>query len=112
MIHLLMQAEFGVPVLPTLFREITPPVILAEIAALFAHEATLYGDLTYAVPRRAISPIEQQVHAWLEPVPSLRSPRSLPGDRQYWGRKRAVPSADRHRPERVGGMAASFPRTR
>src|SRR3954468_12025742 len=69
LIHLLMQAEFGVPVLLTLFCEITPPVIASEIAAFVAHEATVYWDLTYTAPRREIAPFEQQVHAWLELVP-------------------------------------------
>jgi hypothetical protein len=69
LIHLLMQAEFGVPVVLTLFCEITPSVILSEIAAFVAHEATVYWDLKYTAPRREISPFEQQVHAWLELVP-------------------------------------------
>jgi hypothetical protein len=69
LIHLLMQAEFGVPVLLTLFCEITPPVIASEIAAFVLHEATVYWDLTYTAPRREIAPFEQQVHAWLELVP-------------------------------------------
>ena len=66
LIHLLMQAEFGVPVLLTLFCEITPPVIASELAAFVAHEATVYWDLKYTTPRREISPIEQQVHGYLE----------------------------------------------
>jgi len=69
LIHLLMQAEFGVPVLLTLFCEITPPVIASEIAAFVLHEATVYWDLKYTTPRREISPIEQQVHGYLELVP-------------------------------------------
>jgi hypothetical protein len=69
LIHLLMQAEFGVPVLLTMFCEITPPVIASEITAFVAHEATVYWDLKYTTPRREISPIEQQVHAYLELVP-------------------------------------------
>src|SRR3954453_13717014 len=63
LIHLLIQAEFGVPVLLTLFCEITPPVIASEIAAFVAHEATVYWDLTYTAPRRDTGPFEQQVHS-------------------------------------------------
>jgi hypothetical protein len=59
LIHLLMQAEFGVPVLLTLFCEMTPPVIPSEIAAFFGNEATVYWDLKYTVPRRDIAPVEQ-----------------------------------------------------
>lgn len=69
LMHLLMQAEFAVPVLLTLFCEITPPVIASEIAAFLAHEATVHWDLTYTSPRREIPPIEQQVHSYLELVP-------------------------------------------
>ena len=69
LIDLLMQAEFGVPVLLTLFCEITPPVIASEFAAFVPHEATVYWDLKYTTPRREISPIEQQVHGYLELVP-------------------------------------------
>jgi hypothetical protein len=69
LMHLLMQAEFAVPVLATLFCEVTPPVILSEIAAFLAHEATVNWDLSYTSPRREIPPIEQQVHAYLELLP-------------------------------------------
>ncbi len=69
LIHLLMQAEFGIPVLATLFCEVTPPVIGSEIAAYLLHEATVYWDLKYTAPRREISPIEQQIHAYLEVIP-------------------------------------------
>ena len=50
----------------TLFCEITPPIIASELAAFVAHEATVYWDLKYTTPRREISPIEQQVHGYLE----------------------------------------------
>jgi hypothetical protein len=69
LMHLLMQAEFGIPVLVMLFCEVTPPVILSEIAAFVAHEVTVYWDLKYTLPRREIPPIEQQVHAYLELLP-------------------------------------------
>jgi hypothetical protein len=37
--------EMGLPVLATLFLEITSPVILLMIAAFLVHEATVYWDL-------------------------------------------------------------------
>jgi hypothetical protein len=69
LMHLLMQAELGIPVLMMLFLEVTPPVILCVAAAFVAHEATVYWDLTYTQSRREIPPIEQQVHAYLELLP-------------------------------------------
>jgi hypothetical protein len=69
LLHLLMLAEFGIPVLALLFCEVTPLVIFLEIAAFVAHEATVYWDLKYTLPRREIPPIEQQVHAYLELLP-------------------------------------------
>lgn len=69
LMHFLLQAELGIPVLTMLICEVTPPVILCEIAAFLAHEATVYWDLKYTLPRREIPPIEQQVHAYLELLP-------------------------------------------
>jgi hypothetical protein len=71
MMHLLMQAEFGVPGLALLFCEVTPAVLLSGIVAFVAHEGTVYWDLSYTSPRREIPPIEQQVHAYLELLPLL-----------------------------------------
>ena len=65
----LMQAELGIPVLVLLFCEVTPLVVISEIVAFVAHEATVYWDLKYTLPRREIPPIEQQVHAYLELLP-------------------------------------------
>src|SRR5918997_2668945 len=69
LMHLLMQAELGIPVLVLLFCEVTPLVVISEIVAFVSHEATVYWDLKYTLPRREIPPIEQQVHAYLELLP-------------------------------------------
>jgi hypothetical protein len=71
LIHLLMLAEMGVPVLACLFLEINAPVLALMIAAFFAHEATALWDVSYAVTRRRVTPIEQHVHSFLEMLPLM-----------------------------------------
>src|SRR3546814_7239575 len=41
------------------------------IAAFFVHEATALWDVSYAVTRRDVAPIEQHVHSFLEMVPLM-----------------------------------------
>jgi hypothetical protein len=69
--HLLMLLEIGVPVLAALFLEITSPVLALMIASFFLHEATSLWDVSYAVTRREVTPIEQHVHSFLEMIPLM-----------------------------------------
>jgi hypothetical protein len=71
LLHLAMLGEMGVPVLACLFLEINAPVIALMIAAFFAHEATALWDVSYAVTRRKVTPIEQHVHSFLEMLPLM-----------------------------------------
>jgi hypothetical protein len=71
LIHLLMLGEMGVPVLACLLLEINAPVLAMMIAAFFAHEATAMWDVSYAVTRRKVTPIEQHVHSFLEMLPLM-----------------------------------------
>jgi hypothetical protein len=71
LLHLLLLAEMGVPVLACLFFEINAPVLALMIAAFFAHEATSLWDVSYAVKRRKVTPIEQHVHSFLEMLPLM-----------------------------------------
>jgi hypothetical protein len=71
LLHLLMQAELGVPALGALFLEITSPLFALMIAAFLLHEATVLWDVAYAVSRREVTPIEQSVHSFLELVPLM-----------------------------------------
>lgn len=71
LIHLLMFGEVAVPLLACLFFEIDALVILVMIAAFFAHEATALWDVSYAVTRRRVSPLEQHVHSFLEMMPLM-----------------------------------------
>ncbi|GAA4330655.1 hypothetical protein GCM10023144_18540 [Pigmentiphaga soli] len=68
-LHLLMFAEMALPLLACVFLEINAMVFLIMIAAFLAHEATALWDVSYAVRRRWVSPIEQHVHSFLEMMP-------------------------------------------
>jgi hypothetical protein len=70
-IHLLMFAEVAGPILAALFLEINALVIAGMIVAFVLHEATALWDVSYAVARRHVSPIEQHVHSFLEMVPLM-----------------------------------------
>jgi hypothetical protein len=71
LLHLLMLAEVSLPVLAGLFLEITPPVLGLMLASFFLHEATALWDVSYAVTRREVTPIEQHAHSFLEMVPLM-----------------------------------------
>jgi len=69
--HLLMLFEISVPLLMCLFLEINAFVFAVMIVAFIAHQATALWDVSYAIKRRYISPIEQHVHSFLELIPLM-----------------------------------------
>lgn len=71
LLHLLMLAEVGVPSLAGLLLEVTSPVFALMIAAFVVHQATALWDVAYAVSVREVSPVEQQVHSFLELMPLM-----------------------------------------
>lgn len=71
LIHLLTLGEVGVPVLAGLFLEINPAVLALMISAFFVHEVTALWDVSYAVTRRKVTPIEQHAHSFLEILPLM-----------------------------------------
>lgn len=71
MLHLLMLAEMGLPVLAVLFLQVNALVLLFMIAAFFVHEATAMWDVSYAVTRRVVTPLEQHIHSFLEMLPLM-----------------------------------------
>lgn len=71
LIHLLMFAEVGIPLLAALFLQVNAGIILLMIVAFFIHDLTALWDVSYAVTGRWISPIEQHVHSFLEMVPLM-----------------------------------------
>jgi hypothetical protein len=45
LIHILLLGEMGIPVLATVFLEVTSPVIMTMFAGFLFHEVTVYGHL-------------------------------------------------------------------
>jgi hypothetical protein len=70
-LHLLMLMEMGVPILAGLFLEITSPILALMIGSFLLHEATALWDVSYAVKRRNVTPMEQHVHSFLELLPLM-----------------------------------------
>lgn len=69
LLHLLMIAELGLPLLAGLFLEINALIIGFMLVGFIAHEATVLWDLRYASSKRRILPVEQIVHSFQELVP-------------------------------------------
>src|ERR1700712_3822263 len=71
MLHLLMFAELGLPLLAAIFLQVNAGIIAFMIVAFFIHEATALWDVSYAVTAREVTPIEQHVHSFLEMIPLM-----------------------------------------
>jgi hypothetical protein len=69
--HLLLLGEMAVPVILALFFEINALLIAMMITALALHELTAWFDLRYATSTRAVLPVEQLVHSFLEILPLM-----------------------------------------
>ncbi|NOV22619.1 diguanylate cyclase [Cupriavidus necator] len=69
LLHMLMLAEVGLPLLLVLFLEVNALVIAVVLAALVVHEVTAWWDVHYASTRRHIAPVEQHMHSLLEVLP-------------------------------------------
>jgi hypothetical protein len=71
LLHLLMLIEIGVPLLAAIFFEINALIIATMIAGFVVHQLTALWDTTYASHMRHITPVEQQVHSFLELMPLM-----------------------------------------
>lgn len=71
LLHHLMFAETGLPVLLGLFCEVNAGVLAAAYGAVGAHSLTAYWDQSYAEERRRVSVAEQHVHSLLEVSPVM-----------------------------------------
>jgi hypothetical protein len=71
LLHLLMFAEIGLPLLAAIFLQINAGIIALMIIAFFIHEATALWDVSYAVTARNVTPIEQHIHSFLEMIPLM-----------------------------------------
>jgi hypothetical protein len=71
LIYLLMFVEVGIPLMAALFLQINALAIVVMIAMFLLHEATALWDVSYAVARRNVTPVEQHVHSFLEMLPLM-----------------------------------------
>jgi hypothetical protein len=70
LIHSLMLAQSGLPVLLALLGEANPAAFAVMTAAALAHEATAYRDVALASGSgRKVTAGEQQTHGFLETLP-------------------------------------------
>jgi hypothetical protein len=68
-LHIVAFAEIALPTIAALFLELNALMLVVAGAAVLAHMATSLLDTAVSQPRRHISPIEQQVHSYLEMLP-------------------------------------------
>src|SRR5436190_2650994 len=87
LLHLLMFGEFAIPILMCLFFEINALTFAVMIVAFLAHEATALWDVSYAIKRRYVSPLEQHVHSFLEMTPLMAG---IVVSIQHWGQLLAL----------------------
>ena len=69
LLHLLMFCEVGVPLLAAIFFEINALVIATMIVGFIAHQLTSLWDTSFANDKRRVTPVEQQIHSFLELLP-------------------------------------------
>ncbi len=67
--HLLMMAEAGAPILTGLFLEMNAGALALMGAGWLAHEITVAWDVNYTISRRKIFPREQQTHGYMQTIP-------------------------------------------
>lgn len=71
LLHILMLAEMGLPMLAALLLEINALVIGLMILGFLAHETTVLWDLRYTTGKRRILPGEQVIHSYQELIPLM-----------------------------------------
>ena len=72
--HLLMMAEAGAPILTGLFLEMNAGALALMGAGWLAHEITVAWDVNYTISRRKIFPREQQTDGYCKPFPLTSLP--------------------------------------
>ncbi|HIV71469.1 MAG TPA: diguanylate cyclase [Candidatus Aquabacterium excrementipullorum] len=71
LIHLLMFGQIGVGLMTALVCEVNALVIVMMVVIFLLHEATALWDVSYAVSKRVVTPLEQHVHSFLEMIPLM-----------------------------------------
>lgn len=69
--HLALYLSIVVPLVPALFLEVNALLLAFMALGVLAHMAVSLWDTSYAQPRRHISPLEQQIHSYLEMLPAF-----------------------------------------
>ena len=67
--HLIMMAEAGAPILTGMFLEVNAGSLALMGAGWLLHEATVAWDVRYTLSRRKIYTREQITHSYMEKVP-------------------------------------------
>jgi hypothetical protein len=67
--HLVMMAEAGTPILTGLFLEMNAGALALMSAGWLAHELTVAWDVSYTVSKRVIYPREQHTHSYMQTIP-------------------------------------------
>jgi hypothetical protein len=67
--HLVMMAEAGAPILTGLFLEMNAGALALMSAGWLLHELTVAWDVSYSVSRRKIPTREQHTHSYMQTVP-------------------------------------------
>jgi hypothetical protein len=67
--HLVMMAEAGVPILTGLFLHMNAGAFALMSAGWLVHELTVAWDVRYTISRRVIYPREQHTHSYMQTIP-------------------------------------------
>ena len=86
-LHCLLMGVIGIPIFLCLLFEINALVIMLAIAAYIVHQGLVLWDVSYAVTKRIVTPIEQHVHGFLEALPFTAMSFIIC---LYWGQAQAL----------------------
>jgi hypothetical protein len=68
-LHLVLYLLIAVPIILALFLEMDFMLLVLMAVCTLAHMGVSLWDTSFAQPRRHISPLEQQIHSYLEMLP-------------------------------------------
>ncbi len=86
-LHCLLMVVIGIPISLCLLFEINSLVIVLAIAAYIVHQGLVLWDVSYAVTKRIVTPIEQHIHGYLEALPFTAMSFIVC---LYWGQAQAL----------------------
>lgn len=70
-LHVVLYLLIVAPLIPALFLQVNALLLAFMTVGVLAHMAVSLWDTSYAQPRRHISPLEQQIHSYLEMLPAF-----------------------------------------